>query len=40
MIHIIYAYKGKVYSCFKDWSFAHAEEVLTRMRATYWEIGL
>jgi hypothetical protein len=39
MKHIIYTYKGKVYQSYKAWSFYHIEEVLTRLGATYWEIG-
>ncbi len=38
-LHIMYTYKGKFYQAFKCWTFAHAEEVLTRLGATYWEIG-
>ena len=38
-LHIMYTYKGKFYQAFKHWTFAHAEEVLTRIGATYWEIG-
>lgn len=37
--HLIYTYKGKVYQAFKKWTFAHCEEVLTRLGANYWEIG-
>lgn len=37
--HIIYVYKGKVRQASKKWTFAHCEEVLTRLGATYWEIG-
>ena len=40
MLHIIYTYKGKVYQSFKYWTFEHAEKVLTRLGATYWEIGI
>lgn len=40
MIHIIYTYKGKVYDAMKDWTFIHAEAVLKRLGATYWEIGI
>jgi hypothetical protein len=40
MIHIIYTYKEKVYSCFKMWTWKHAEDVLKRLGATYWEIGI
>lgn len=39
MIHIIYTYKEKVYSVEKNWDFSHAEAVLKRLGATYWEIG-
>ena len=39
-IHIIYTYKGKVYATFKNWTFEHAEDVLTRLGASYWEIGI
>jgi len=39
-IHIIYSYKGKIYEAFKNWSFAHAEEVLKRLGADYWDIGV
>ena len=37
--HLIYTYKGKVYQSFKKWTFAQCEKVLTRLGATYWEIG-
>jgi len=37
--HIIYTHKGRVYTANKNWSFEHCEEVLTRLSATYWEIG-
>ena len=40
MIHIIYTYKGKVYEIHKKWSINHAENVLRRLGATYWEIGI
>ena len=40
MLHIIYTYKDKVYSTMKNWTFAHAEEVLKRLKADYWEIGI
>ena len=40
MIHIIYTYKGRVYDAFKKWTFNHAEDVLKRLGATYWEIGI
>lgn len=40
MIHIIYTYKGKVYSVEKDWTFERAERALTRLGAEYWEIGI
>lgn len=38
-LHIMYTYKGKFYQAYKHWTFAHAEAVLTRLGATYWEIG-
>lgn len=38
-IHIMYTYKGKFYSVFKEWSLERAEKVLTRLGASYWEIG-
>ncbi len=38
--HLIFTYKGVVYQRFKDWSFARCEAVLTRLGATYWEIGI
>jgi hypothetical protein len=38
-LHIMYTYKGEFHQAFKCWTFAHAEEVLTRLGATYWEIG-
>ena len=37
--HIMYTYKGKVHHAWKDWSFNKVERVLTRMGASYWEIG-
>lgn len=37
--HLIFTYKGKVYSQFKNWSFERCEQVLTRLGASYWEIG-
>ena len=40
MIHIIYTYKGKVYQSFKSWNVQKIERVLTRLGATYWEIGM
>jgi len=40
MKHIIYTYKGKVYESYKDWNFYHIEEVLKRLGASYWEIGI
>jgi hypothetical protein len=40
MIHIIYTYKDKVYQSHKKWTFLHAEEVLTRLGASYLEIGI
>ena len=40
MIHIIYTYEGIVYQAYKFWDFDHAERVLERLGATYWEIGL
>jgi hypothetical protein len=39
-IHLIFTYKGETYSRFKHWMFAQCEEVLTRLGATYWEIGV
>jgi hypothetical protein len=39
-IHIMYTHKGKFHQAFKKWSFAHAEVVLERLGATYWEIGI
>jgi len=40
MKHIIFTYKDKIYQSYKDWSFEHIEKVLTRLGATYWEIGI
>jgi hypothetical protein len=40
VLHIIYTYKGKVNSVEKNWTFNHAEEVLKRLGAEYWEIGI
>ena len=40
MIHIIYIHKGKVYQHFKKWTLKHAEDVLKRLGADYWEIGI
>jgi hypothetical protein len=40
MIHIIYTFRGNVYQAEKNWSFKHAEDVLTRMGCEYWEIGI
>jgi hypothetical protein len=37
--HIIFTFNGKVYSRFKNWGLARCEAVLTRLGATYWEIG-
>jgi len=37
--HIIFTYKGKVYQSFKTWDFERIERVLTRLGASYWEIG-
>lgn len=37
--HMIYTYKGNVYQAYKFWTFKHCAEVLTRLGATYWEIG-
>ena len=37
--HLIYTYKDKVYQSHKRWTFSHCEEVLTRLGASYWEIG-
>jgi len=39
MIHIIYTYNGKVYDALKKWTLKHAEKVLKRLGASYWEIG-
>lgn len=39
LTHILFTYKGKVYSRWKDWSFVKCEAVLKRLGATYWEIG-
>lgn len=36
----MYTHKGKFHQAFKKWSFAHAEAVLERLGATYWEIGI
>ncbi len=38
--HIIVSYGDKTYQYYKNWSFAHIEEVLKRSGATYWEIGV
>lgn len=38
--HIIYTYKGEVYEAEKYWSIEHAEKVLNRLGATYWEISI
>ena len=38
-LHIMYTYKGEFHQAYKHWTFAHAEAVLTRLGATYWEIG-
>ena len=38
--HIIYTYKGEVYEAEKYWSIEHAEKVLSRLGATYWEISI
>lgn len=40
MIHIIYTYKDNVYETYKKWDFMHAEDVLKRLGASYWEIGI
>jgi len=40
MLHIIYTHKGEIHQCNKYWTFRHAEEVLIRLGATYWEIGV
>lgn len=40
MIHIIYTYEGNVYQSFKSWDVQRIERVLTRLGATYWEIGM
>lgn len=37
--HIIYTYKNEVHEAYKKWSFERIEKVLTRLGATYWEIG-
>lgn len=39
-MHIIFTYKGKVYQAFKKWSFVHCEDVLKRLGASYWEVGI
>ena len=39
-LHIMYTYKGEFHQAFKRWTFAQAEAVLTRIGATYWEIGI
>ena len=39
-LHIIYTYKDKVYTAWKKWTFSHCEEVLERLGATWWEIGI
>jgi len=38
-VHIMVTYKGKFYQYFKNWTFERIEKVLTRMGASYWEIG-
>lgn len=38
-LHIMYTYKGKFYQAHKNWSFERIELVLSRLGATYWEIG-
>lgn len=38
-LHIIYTHKGEVKETHKNWTIVHAEKVLTRLGATYWEIG-
>ncbi len=40
LTHLIFTYKGKTYSRFKDWSFDKCEQVLERIGATYWEISI
>ena len=40
MKHIIYVYKEEVFQCYKNWSFEKCEQVLSRLGATYWEIGI
>lgn len=39
MKHIIFTYKNKVYQSYKNWAFDRIERVLTRLGASYWEIG-
>ena len=39
LTHIMFTKNGKFYSVFKPWSFARCEAILTRLGATYWEIG-
>lgn len=40
MKHIIFLYKGKVYTRQKDWDFNRIEAVLHRLGCQYWEIGI
>lgn len=40
MNHIIFTFRGKVYQSYKNWGFDRIEKVLTRLGATYWEIGM
>lgn len=39
MMHIIFTYKGKLCQCYKNWDIDRIESVLSRLGATYWEIG-
>ena len=39
LTHMIFTYKGNVYSRWKCWSFFSCEAVLERLGASYWEIG-
>jgi hypothetical protein len=39
MNHIMYTYKGKFHEIYKDWNLQRIEKVLTRLGASYWEIG-
>jgi hypothetical protein len=38
-LHLMFTYKGKFYSRHKYWTFETAEAVLTRIGASYWELG-